>query len=70
MTTIAALRRHSDNPPSAGCGPAATTLAQIRRLIFKPSPQLQLPKIISTTKLSCCSRPGALVPQAKLMAST
>jgi len=44
---------------SAGYAPAATTLAQMRRPIIEPSPQLQLSTIIPTSKSSCCRLPGA-----------
>src|SRR6516162_4306553 len=44
---------------SAGYAPAATTLAQMRRPIIEPSPQLQLSTIIPTSKSSCCCLPGA-----------
>jgi hypothetical protein len=38
----------------AGCGPAATSLAQVRRPISEVRPQLLLSTIISTIKPSCC----------------
>src|SRR6516164_4188618 len=44
---------------SAGYAPAATTLAQMRRPIIEPSPQLQLSTIIPTSKSSCYCLPGA-----------
>jgi hypothetical protein len=42
----------------AGCGPAATMLAQVRRPNSEANPQLQLSMIISISKPSGCCLPG------------
>jgi hypothetical protein len=53
MTTIAVPRPRSDNLAQRSCGRAATMLAQMRRPIIEPNPQLQLPTTVSAIKLSC-----------------